>query len=414
MIGDTSSEFHLEAWNEKFANWDRCPSESMLAVGRVIALDLSPFAVPEHEGNYSWLVRSQSSAVPLNVSVLCYKNEQLEPATACQDTEHAADVYALPHAYELADDDPSFTAAEADGCVGMLCERTREPVLLGLLHVQRHVRGAPQAEQHFGPGGLRYQLTVALNETWQEAHAWTAYGRCAVVLVTDAPESNKVVCLGANETNVLHTAEPSSRFVGAFRYMVEDKQYLLLLLAGVSARSAVLFYQENPSTPPQVVNDTARHSANWVGVHVDQSQGRGAALGIGANNALEVRVFRLQKLPMRLQLAAEEETMKFPTLAYAIIQQQTAGNESAAGLSVSPWMRYSRVLLAPTAVLVVGVESEQVVDADGASGGSRLLLKVCAGAVASRVTGCQQVTHRVCRALAATGGRATGGRRLGC
>jgi hypothetical protein len=142
MMGDTSSEFQLQAWNTEFANWVRCSSKSMLAVGLVISLDLSPFAVPEHEGNCSWLVRSQSSVVPLNVSVLCYKNEQLEPATACQDAEHAADVYALPHAYELAD---SAAEADASRCVGMLCERTREPVLLGLLHVQTHVRGAPQA-----------------------------------------------------------------------------------------------------------------------------------------------------------------------------------------------------------------------------------------------------------------------------
>ena len=115
---------------------------------------------------------------------------------------------------------------------------------------------------------------MALNETWQQAHAWTAYGRCAVVLVTDAPESNKVLCVGAEEIKVLATAEYSARYVGAFRYMVDGNQYLLLLLAGVSARSVNLFYQEDPSAPLRVVNDTARHSANWVGVYVQQWHGQ--------------------------------------------------------------------------------------------------------------------------------------------
>jgi hypothetical protein len=50
--------------------------------------------------------------------------------------------------------------------------------------------------------------------------------------------------------------------------MVDGNQYLLLLLAGVSARSVNLFYQEDPSAPLRVVNDTARHSANWVGVYL--------------------------------------------------------------------------------------------------------------------------------------------------
>jgi hypothetical protein len=331
-----------------------------------------------------------------------------------------------PRAYDWPDTAAGVGAAAPCQDASTLCERTRDPVLLGLLHVQQHVRGAPSAEQHYGSlNQVRYHSALPAGDfaQLQQAHAWAPFADCAVLLTTEGREAaqgstaqgstaqgstaqarNAVQCVGlGGVTEVAAQQDPTSRYLGAFGYELGGRRYMMLLLAGRWARSATLGWNDAAAGVFRVVSDASRLSRNWVSVCVETVNGEQliAALGMNANNAAEVRFCKLELAEGQLGAASVHlqpvgGALVFP-LTYAILEQEPTGfgNETeplSLGFStVDPWMRYSRVVAAreTRSVLVAGVTSEQVGADDTGAGGSRLLLNVCAGVAAD--TACAQV-----------------------
>jgi hypothetical protein len=412
QLGNTSSLFGVRVSSALFAAWRRCSAADMLAAGSVFNLKIASFEARER--NYSWLPRHDDSIGLLNVSWLCGRGESTLALSECDGLLHAAEVYVRQRAYDV----PGTTEDGEVPCQdpstqGRLCERTEDPVLLGLLHVQQHVRGAPSAGQHYGSASqVRYRLPLPPGDfaQLQQAHAWAPYADCAVLLTTEgraeegaAPGQNAVRCLGVGGvTEIVTQQDPTSRFLGAFGYELGGRRYVMLLLAGRWARSATLGWNDAAAGVFRVVTDAARLSRSWVSVCVERIDGEQlvAALGMDANNAAEVRFFRMElrggDANQGIELHPVGGVLVFP-LTYAILEQEPAGfgNDTqplSLGFStVDPWMRYSRVVVArgSRTVLVAGVTSEQVI-ADGTGpGGSRLLLNVCAGA--SEDTACAHV-----------------------
>jgi len=409
QLGNTSSLFGVRVSSALFAAWRRCSPADMLAAGSVFNLKIASFEAQER--NYSWLPRHDDSIGLVNVSWRCGRGESTLALSECDGILHAAEVYVRQRAY----DSPGTTEDGEARCQDAstqrrLCERTEDPVLLGLLHVQQHVRGAPSAAQHYGSASqVHYRLPLPAGDfaQLQQAHAWAPYADCAVLLTTEgraeegaAPGQNAVRCLGVGGvTEIATQQDPTSRILGAFGYELGGRRYVMLLLAGRWARSATLGWYDTSANVLRVVTDAARRSRSWVSVCVERIDGEQliAALGMDANNAAEVRFFRLELAANQgIELHPVGGVLAFP-LTYAILEQEPAGfgNDTqplSLGFStVDPWMRYSRVVVArgSRTVLVAGVTSEQVLGAGTGSGGSRLLLNVCAGA--SEDTACAQV-----------------------
>ena len=412
QLGNTSSLFGVRVSSALFAAWRRCSAADMLAAGSVFNLKIASFEARER--NYSWLPRHDDSIGLLNISWLCGRGESTLALSECDGLLHAAEVYVRQRAYDV----PGTTEDGEVPCQdpstqGRLCERTEDPVLLGLLHVQQHVRGAPSAGQHYGSASqVRYRLPLPPGDfaQLQQAHAWAPYADCAVLLTTEgraeegaAPGQNAVRCLGVGGvTEIVTQQDPTSRFLGAFGYELGGRRYVMLLLAGRWARSATLGWNDAAAGVFRVVTDAARLSRSWVSVCVERIDGEQlvAALGMDANNAAEVRFFRMElrggDANQGIELHPVGGVLVFP-LTYAILEQEPAGfgNDTqplSLGFStVDPWMRYSRVVVArgSRTVLVAGVTSEQVIADSTGPGGSRLLLNVCAGA--SEDTACAHV-----------------------
>lgn len=421
QLGNLSSLFVARMNGRKFAAWTRCSPESMLAAGQLLDLQIARFESSAQ--NYSWLPRRGDSIGLVNASWLCSRGETALALSECDELPYAAEVYVRREAYESPVSPATLWPAES--CVGAdtLCQRTRDPVLLSLLQVRQSVRGAPWAEQHFGSvNQVRYEVLRKDEERFahmRQAHAWSPFEDCAVVFTSESPEgraeaSNNVSCVGSGGLReIAKPQDEASRFLGAFGYRLGDRRYLMLLLGGKVARSTILGWNDMAAGVFRVVHDRTGLSVNWVSVCVETVDGQEliAALGMNSNNAVEVYLCKLESKPNQLtaqdeiHLTAESGTMVFPKLTYAILEQQPTGfgsdgdgvRRSLGFSTVDPWMRYTRVVLAPDTrtVLVAGVTLEQVLADDGGAGGSRLLLTVCAGVSsvsgASGDTACEQV-----------------------
>jgi hypothetical protein len=159
---------------------------------------------------------------------------------------------------------------------------------------------------------------------------------------------------------------------------------MILLLSGRYTRTTSLRWYDTALQATRVVNDTEGLSTSWVSVCVESEQI--VALGINGNNQLQVGFYT-----MCMKQELELSRRGLPTVlhvTYEIVEEPPRGfgapnssEETSVGFStVDRWLTYSRVAACETGkFLVAVVRQEQVDSRAGQTGGTRLLLLVCAG-----------------------------------
>lgn len=381
-LGNTSSLFRLQAKNQqKFDTWDRCYTQPTA----VIDLQLAPWATDQTR--LSWLDQYHGSIRLMNVSFLCIKNAKQLAMAACENLGSVPIVYVRHGVYKLLNTSRNgpwnLSFCEKDN---MLCTPTNDTVLLSLLQVQQYVDGAPSADHYYGIVD-RVQYTFAESsknhtlqndlEELQQAHLWAPFQKCAVLLTTQKKDFwTKLLCVGSGGFQEISIQPHSAawRLLGAFGYILDNKQYLIQLQAGMSERSAFLGWNSTNNTF-KVVIDPEGLALNWVSVCVEtiDNQQQIAALSVNKHQVAQVQFFVLESfktsnesLNERLELKANGNIFVFRDLMYAKNDQN---------------MHFCRVVVAQQqpVVLVVGVTLRQVQSTYNTAGGSRLLLNACVG-----------------------------------
>ncbi len=314
----------------------------MLRVGVRINIILAPNLV---EGStYSWL----AGIGLLNVSFQCEKKESPLELSRCQGLSSAADVFVRQSAYEP----PSQEASSMVSCADQSwrCAATKNPVLISLQNVQKHMTGAPSAGQHYSnANGVKYTFQEPLNveiikqKQLRQAHAWAPFQGCAVLLTSAAvtadqegeDQLNTVMCVGAEKVEIVKDNIRESRswtsvaqglddildtsitWLGAFGYDFTDKRYMMLMLKQQEAHSTSLVWIEDGTNTVRYVNDSTGLSLSWVSVCVEtvDTVQYMAALGVNVHNKVEVGFFKLAKTLSdntdKIELLPEGESMQF-------------------------------------------------------------------------------------------------------
>ena len=206
---------------------------------------------------------------------------------------------------------------------------------------------------------------------------WAPFQKCAVLLTSQKKDFwTKLLCVGSGGFQEISMQPHSAawRLLGAFGYILDNKQYLIQLQAGMSERSAFLGWNSTNNTF-KVVIDPEGLALNWVTVCVEtiDNQQQIAALSVNKHQVAQVQFFVLESfktsnesLNERLELKANGNIFVFRDLMYAKNDQN---------------MHFCRVVVAQQqpVVLVVGVTLRQVQSTYNTAGGSRLLLNACVG-----------------------------------
>jgi hypothetical protein len=388
VIGDDLSLFAIEVMDPAFETWTRCNTSDMLAL-HVLDMQVAPFLPHEALANYSWLEQHHGSAVPFNVSVACFKGEQLLAGAECHGVKSESAVYVRREPYAFA---PASGSSGCADCGRSCSECTTDRALLGLRHVQAHTRGV-RAEQHASSAGLvRYQLQkLSQPLRMLQAHAWQPFGRCAALVTVQNETHDAVVCIGDEISTLVSTlAEEPDRYFGAFGVDVGGAKRMIFMLTGDGVRLTRLTYQDESAQTYRMVQDTQGLSVAWISVSAEKE--RIVALGVDDNNQLEVGLYSISTVSsvntaLQLRLEAQPVALEVP---YEIVN----------GKPSDPWLWYSRVavcdvVVCGTVYLAAAVRLEQVVEdqaggeaggqAGGQAGGSRLVLYACAGSASGTV-----------------------------
>ena len=413
-VGDANGMFIVEIMDEYFNSWVTCNSTDALKL-RFVGMQVAPFAPNPALKNYSWLEQRHGSAVPFNVSVACFKGGELQAASECHNAKDAAAVYVRKQPY-------AFAPVSLPAGLCPRCQPTSDRILLGLLHVQQHMRGV-RADQHASsPGLVRYLLRqLSPHLQLMQASAWEPFGECAVLVTTEAQLTtedlgdlqdgrtlgNAVLCVGADRID--HLGWPPTRvgerYAGAFGYVVGGMRQMILLLSGRYTRTTTLRWYDTALQATRLVNDTEGLSTSWISVCVESEQI--VALGINGNNQLQVGFYTMS---MKEELELSHRGL--PTVldvVYEIVEEPPRGfgapnstEQASVGFSsVDGWLSYGRVAACETGrFLVAVVRQEQVDSRAGQAGGTRLLLLVCAGRQNSSESSCASVTLPVAPASA--------------
>ena len=375
-LGNSASLFTVQILNEHLNQWTRCTVQDTLALS-VVDMEVAPFAPNHNLSNYSWLEQHHGSSVPFNLSVACFQGGVLQPAEQCTGAKDAAAVYVRrqPYAYEP-------VAAPAGQCPQ--CKLTTDRTLLGLRHVQEHLRGL-RADEHVSSSSLVQYVLQQHEQPLQllQAHAWDPFDRCAALLTTHNTTHSALLCLGTEGTQELERADAgdATQYIGVFACVVGGVQEMFLLQKGLTARSSTLRWRDAATQTQRIVLDPDGLSLNWVSVTAEQE--RIVALGIDTNNRLQVGFYAISKPNgQNMQLSEETSSISLAEISYEIVEEAPSGDPVIS--IVDPWLPYSRVAACSEEVcagvfLAASIRLEQVKGLDGKPGGSRLQLSVCSG-----------------------------------
>jgi hypothetical protein len=143
----------------------------MLAL-RVLDMKVVSFTPHQTLKNYSWFEQHHCRAVPFNVSVVCFKDRVLQAVSECLNAKVTASVYVCQQSYK-------FAPVNLTKGLCLWCQPTSDRILLGLRHVQEHMRGA-RADQHdSSPGLVRYSLRqLSPHLQMMQLNTWDPFGEC--------------------------------------------------------------------------------------------------------------------------------------------------------------------------------------------------------------------------------------------